>query len=161
MSQQAPRYADHKRSGQTERVYRLDQSSESRLQWITHALRNAFRVRPGDARGSAIVRRALAVYAEHLDKALTCKDTKAVPMRAELVRRCEAARVRAAAEGSSLGGVATVSLLTDPVRPLRELLAEHASATKAGHPRKPLLELAGADLDLDLDDNDGENDDDD
>lgn len=143
-------YVEQRRSGYTERTYRLDGATAARLEYVAHVLRHACGCAPGIARGSAIFRRALAMYAEHVSTLVVEQgdpNSSEKARDAYLRRRGEVARLRAAAEGSSLG-VSTALLLTDPVRPLGEILAEHQKQQPAPL-RKPLLGLP----------EDGENDD--
>lgn len=103
----------------TDRNHRLDPATLARLAWIEHVARHAFG--RGDLRASAIVRRSIDVYAQHLDVILAAGPHDY----GELRRACERTALQSAARGSDLDTPLGV-LLTLPVRPLKDILKDQA-----------------------------------
>jgi hypothetical protein len=102
-----------------------DRATEKRLAWLQHVMREAFGVRPLDCRPSALMRRAVECYAEHVDSLVRGTGNA---MHDELRGRVEVSSLRRANEGMADLDVRIGELTGLPVRPLSVILKERRAA---------------------------------
>ncbi len=100
----------------TERHWQADAAAQQRIAWITHALMHACGLGPVDVRGTALIRRAVAVYAMHLDDIIAGYEGDSAITK-ELRILGEAQRVRESSQSSDLG-LTDAQLTANPVQAL-------------------------------------------
>src|SRR5260221_13708619 len=99
-----------------------DRATEKRLVWLGHVMRAAYGVRPLDCRPSALMRRAVECYTQHVDSLVKGTGNETHD---ELRSRCEVVSLRRANEGLADLDVGEGDLQSVPVRPLSDIVAEH------------------------------------